>query len=86
QTSREVSIKFDQDKLERSGLTKDSVKQYLKSATSETPLGLFQFKNTEKSVVIDGEFTSVDALKNLDIPLSAGASSGTQSQTEGDSS
>lgn len=86
QTSREVSIKFDQEKLESSGLTKDSVEQYLKSATSETPLGLFQFNNTEKSVVIDGEFTSVDALKNIDIPLSAGASSGTQSQTESNSS
>ncbi|MDW8565628.1 efflux RND transporter permease subunit [Staphylococcus shinii] len=87
QTSREVSIKFNQDKLESNGLTKDSIEQYLKSATSETPLGLFQFNNTEKSVVIDGEFTSVDALKNLDIPLSVGASSGAaQSQSEGDSS
>ncbi|MGW8024809.1 efflux RND transporter permease subunit [Staphylococcus xylosus] len=82
QTSREVSIKFDQDKLESSGLTKDSVEQYLKSATSETPLGLFQFNNTEKSVVIDGEFTSVNALKNLNIPLSAGANSGAQSQSD----
>lgn len=86
QTTREVSIKFDQDKLESSGLTKDSVEQYLKSATSETPLGLFQFNNTEKSVVIDGEFTSVDALKNLNIPLSAGANSGAQSQSDGESS
>ena len=86
QTSREVSIKFNQDKLESSGLTKDSVEQYLKSATSETPLGLFQFNNTEKSVVIDGEFTSVDALKNLNIPLSAGANSGAQSQSDGESS
>ncbi|PCT85460.1 multidrug transporter, partial [Listeria monocytogenes] len=86
QTTREVSIKFDQDKLESSGLTKDSVEQYLKSATSETPLGLFQFNNTEKSVVIDGEFTSVDALKNLNIPLSAGANSGAQSQSDGASS
>ncbi|RIM86504.1 efflux RND transporter permease subunit [Staphylococcus xylosus] len=86
QTTREVSIKFDQDKLESSGLTKDSVEQYLKSATSETPLGLFQFNNTEKSVVIDGEFKSVDALKNLNIPLSAGANSGAQSQSDGESS
>ncbi|PHK50223.1 efflux RND transporter permease subunit [Staphylococcus edaphicus] len=84
QTSREVSIKFDQDKLEKSGLTKDSVQQYLKSATSETPLGLFQFNDTEKSVVIDGQFKSVNALENLDIPLTAAAgTSGGQSQ-EGD--
>lgn len=81
QTSREVSIKFDQDKLEASGLTKERVQQYLKSATSETPLGLFQFNDTEKSVVIDGQFTSVKALENLDIPLSAAAG---DSQSQGD--
>lgn len=81
QTAREVAIKFDQDKLEKSGLTKDSVQQYLKGATGKTPLGLFQFDNTEKSVVIDGEFTSVNALKNLDIPLAAAAAG--QSQESG---
>ncbi|WP_046472979.1 efflux RND transporter permease subunit, partial [Staphylococcus aureus] len=75
QTSREVSIKFDQEKLQDRGLTVDSVEQFLKSATSETPLGLFQFGKTEKSVVIDGQFTSVNALKNLEIPLSASSMS-----------
>lgn len=53
----------------------------MKSATSETPLGLFQFNDTEKSVVIDGQFTSVKALENLDIPLSAAAG---DSQSQGD--
>lgn len=86
QTSREVSIKFDQDKLQESGLSEEKVQQYLKSATSETPLGLFQFDTTEKSVVIDGQFTSVDALKNLNIPLSAGGASSAQGQSGGDSS
>ncbi|NWK83288.1 efflux RND transporter permease subunit [Staphylococcus sp. GSSP0090] len=89
QTSREVSIKFDQDQLEKSGLTKESVQQYLKSATSETPLGLFQFNDTEKSVVIDGQFTSVSALENLDIPLTAagaGASGGQSQDGEATSS
>lgn len=81
QTSREVSVKFDQDKLQESGLSAESVQQFLKSATSETPLGLFQFDKTEKSVVIDGQFTSVDALKDLEIPLTAGAGSSTQGQS-----
>ena len=86
QTSREVSVKFDQDKLQESGLSTESVQQFLKSATSETPLGLFQFDKTEKSVVIDGQFTSVDALKDLEIPLTAGAGSSTQGQSASDSS
>lgn len=86
QTSREVSVKFDQDKLQESGLSAESVQQFLKSATSETPLGLFQFDKTEKSVVIDGQFTSVDALKDLEIPLTAGAGSSTQGQSASDSS
>lgn len=85
QTSREVSVKFDQDKLQESGLSAESVQQFLKSATSETPLGLFQFDKTEKSVVIDGQFTSVDALKDLEIPLTAGAGSSTQGQSASDS-
>lgn len=84
QTSREVSIKFDQDKLQQSGLTVESVEQFLKSATSETPLGLFQFGKTEKSVVIDGQFTSVEALQNLEIPLSASSMS-SQGQSDGES-
>ncbi len=86
QTSREVSVKFDQDKLQESGLSAESVQQFLKSATSETPLGLFQFDKTEKSVFIDGQFTSVDALKDLEIPLTAGAGSSTQGQSASDSS
>lgn len=71
QTTREVTIKFKQSALEKSGLTADSAQQYIKSATSETPLGLFQFDDKEKSIVIDGQFNSVDGLKNLEIPLSA---------------
>src|SRR5699024_5804213 len=75
QTSREVSIKFDQEKLQDRGLTVDCVEQFLKGATSETPLGLFQFGKTEKSVVVDGQFTSINALENLEIPLSASSMS-----------
>lgn len=40
-----------------------------KTATRETPLGLFQFGKNEKSLVVDGQFKSVKALKDLEIPL-----------------
>ncbi|MCG7338278.1 efflux RND transporter permease subunit [Staphylococcus sp. ACRSN] len=87
QTSREVSIQFKQKALEKNGLTVDSAQQYIKNATSETPLGLFQFNNKEKSVVIDGQFSSVEGLRNLEIPLSAsGTSSAGNSGQQGTTS
>ena len=69
QTAREVTITFDNEKLKKVGLNQQQVADYIKGATKETPLGLFRFGNNEKSVVIDGQLTSVKALKDLKIPL-----------------
>lgn len=82
QTKREVSIKFDEAKLRKNHLTEQDVQKYIKNATSETPLGLFQFDDTDKSVVIDGKYKSVDALKNLTIPQQ-GVASGASSEDGG---
>lgn len=68
QTNREVTLKFKQKELDSKGVTADDVENYLKTATRETPLGLFQFGDTDKSIVVDGQFTSFDAFKNLKIP------------------
>ena len=70
QTNREVSLKFKQKNLDEKGLTANDVENYIKTATRETPLGLFQFNKSNKSIVVDGQFKSVDAFKNLKIPLS----------------
>ena len=48
--------------LDDKGLTADDVENYIKTATRETPLGLFQFGKTDKSLVVDGQ-KSVNALK-----------------------
>ncbi|HJE00916.1 MAG TPA: efflux RND transporter permease subunit [Staphylococcus auricularis] len=80
QTNREVSLKFDKAALREHGLTEDGVQQYIKNASGKTPLGLFQFDNTEKSIIIDGEFESVNALKNMQIPTQAAQSSASASQ------
>lgn len=69
QIERKVTIKFDDDKLQKAGLNAKQVSDYIEGATKESPLGLFQFGDTEKSVVIDGQYASVDALKNMQIPL-----------------
>ncbi|RIL92764.1 efflux RND transporter permease subunit, partial [Staphylococcus equorum] len=87
QTAREVTITFDDKKLNEVGLNQQQVADYIKGATKETPLGLFQFGNNEKSVVIDGQFTSVQALKDLQIPLAiASQTPSSSTQSEGDGS
>lgn len=82
QTTRQVTLKFKQSKLDEAGLTADDVENYIKTATRETPLGLFQFGENEKSIVVDGQFKSVDALKDLEIPLNISG----QGQSSGDDS
>ena len=59
--------------MDKVRLSADDVENYIKTATRETPLGLFQFGNNEKSLVVDGQFKSVSALKDLNIPLSIAA-------------
>ncbi|REI00348.1 efflux RND transporter permease subunit, partial [Staphylococcus felis] len=76
QTNRKVTIQFDKDKLKEVGLNEQQVTDYIKAATKESPLGLFQFKDTEKSIIVDGQFTSVAALKNMSIPVEALKQSG----------
>ena len=56
--------------MDKVRLSAEDVENYIKTATRETPLGLFQFGNNEKSLVVDGQFKSVSALKDLKIPLS----------------
>ncbi|MBI5974639.1 efflux RND transporter permease subunit [Staphylococcus canis] len=71
QTERKVSIQFNQEKLQGIGLNEKQVTDYIEGATKEAPLGLFQFGDTEKSVIVDGQFTSVNALKDMNIPVTA---------------
>ncbi|EJE16843.1 efflux RND transporter permease subunit [Staphylococcus epidermidis] len=84
QTNREVSLKFKQKNLDEKGLTANDVENYIKTATRETPLGLFQFNKSNKSIVVDGQFKSVDAFKNLKIPLSISGQAG-QNDSDSDS-
>ncbi|UZW82623.1 efflux RND transporter permease subunit [Staphylococcus lugdunensis] len=81
QTTREITMKFKQDQLDKVGMTAEDVENYVKAASRETPLGLFQFNNTDKSIVVDGQFTSVDAFKNLQIPLSMAGQSQNSNQS-----
>ncbi|MCU5745170.1 efflux RND transporter permease subunit [Staphylococcus sp. SQ8-PEA] len=75
QTSKEIGIKFNKKALQEKGLDQQSVQDYIKDSSDQSPLGLFQFKDKEKSIVLDGHFRSLSALKNLEIPLSVSKNS-----------
>lgn len=76
QTTRQATIKFKQTELQKRGMSANGVEDYIKNSSGKTPLGLFQFGKQEKSIVINGEFTSADALKDFKIPVSAAQQSG----------
>ena len=66
---KEVSLKFDQDKLKQYGLTEETIKGIVQASSLRVPLGLFEMEKSQKAVVVDGNITTVDDLKNLTIPL-----------------
>lgn len=79
QQVNEVQIDFNQEKLKKYGLDEESVQNFIKGSNVSLPLGLYTFRNSEKSVKVDGNISTIKDLKNMEIPigLSAGASMGT---------
>lgn len=74
---KEVSLKFNQDKLNQYGLTEDTVKGIIQGSSLRVPLGLFEMDKAQKAVVVDGNITTVDDLKNVAIPvMPSGAGAG----------
>lgn len=74
---KEVSLKFNQDKLNQYGLTEDTVKGIIQGSSLRVPLGLFEMDKAQKAVVVDGNITTVDDLKNVAIPvMPSGAGTG----------
>ena len=80
---KEVSLTFNQDKLTQYGLTEDTVRGIVLGSSVHAPLGLFEMENTEKAVVVDGNITTVDDLKNVSIPIIPGGTAGGGSNSMG---
>lgn len=79
---KEVQLKFDQAKLQQLGLNEDTVKGLVQASAVRAPLGLFEMEKSQKAVVVDGNITTIDDLKNIAIPVipsssSSGAAAGT---------
>ncbi|PEY34076.1 Swarming motility protein SwrC [Bacillus cereus] len=75
QQVNEVQLAFKKDKMQELGLSEDTVKNIIKGSDVSLPLGLYTFKDTEKSVVVDGNITTIKALKEMKIPTVPSAAS-----------
>ncbi|VDG97785.1 Swarming motility protein SwrC [Lysinibacillus sphaericus] len=68
QQLKKVTIEFDEDQLKKYGLSQDTIQQIIQGSDITFPLGLTNFDGKVKNLVIDGNITSVDDLKKLEIP------------------
>ncbi|MBT2696757.1 efflux RND transporter permease subunit [Bacillus sp. ISL-40] len=82
----EVQLKFDETKLKKYGLTEETIKNLIKATDVKFPLGLYTFKDTQKSVVINGNVTSIDDLKAIKIPVVPSTGASQQGMTGGQQS
>ncbi|PGV53535.1 efflux RND transporter permease subunit [Bacillus sp. AFS037270] len=65
----EVDLTYNQPKLKEFGLTEDKMKQMIQASNMAVSLGLYQFKEGEQAVAIDGKYMTADELKNTIIPV-----------------
>ncbi|MBT2692230.1 efflux RND transporter permease subunit [Bacillus sp. ISL-55] len=69
----EVNLTYDEAKLGQFGLTETNVKEMIQASNLGVSLGLFEFKEGEQAVAVDGKFTTTDELKNMLIPVTPSA-------------
>lgn len=65
----QVELRFDHAKMAELGISEDTVKGLIQGNALKLPLGLFEFGQTEKAVVVDGNIVTLDDLRNLSIPV-----------------
>lgn len=68
---QEVKFTFNKEKLQQYGLDEETVRKVIKGSDVTMPLGLHTFAHEEKSVVVDGNITTIDDLKTLKIPAAS---------------
>lgn len=65
----DIELRYDEEKMAALGITEDDVKQMIQASDMSVSLGLFEFKEGEQAVAVDGKFMSEDDLKNMLIPV-----------------
>ncbi|MFP3512465.1 efflux RND transporter permease subunit [Peribacillus sp. SIMBA_075] len=81
QQVNEGSLVFDQEKMAQYGLDEETVKKVIQAANINMPLGIYNFDDKEKTIVVDGNISTLKDLKNIKIPLTGGSKTGTPAQT-----
>lgn len=81
QQVNEGSLVFDQDKMAQYGLDEETVKKVIQAANVSMPLGIYNFDDKEKTIVVDGNISTLKDLKNIKIPLTGGPKTGAPAQT-----
>ncbi|MFZ3578389.1 efflux RND transporter permease subunit [Virgibacillus sp. DJP39] len=69
QQVQKVTIDFAEEKLTEYGLTQDTIKQLIKGSDISFPFGLTNFDGEVKNLVIDGDISSIEDLRNMEIPI-----------------
>lgn len=68
QRIQKVTMDFNEDQMAQYGLTEETIQQLIQGSNLSFPLGLTEFDGEVKNLVIDGNITTVDDLRNLQIP------------------
>ncbi|QQZ09321.1 efflux RND transporter permease subunit [Heyndrickxia vini] len=69
----EVDLTYKKDKMDKLGLTTDKVKEIIQASNMSVSLGLYEFKEGEQAVSVDGKFMTVKELQNMLIPVTPSA-------------
>ncbi|QWC23274.1 efflux RND transporter permease subunit [Bacillus haikouensis] len=76
QEIQEANLVFDQEKLTKYGLDEETVKNMIKGSDVTAPLGLYTFGDTQKSVLVDGNISTLEDLKEIKIPVTPSGGEG----------
>ena len=68
QRIQKVTMDFNEEQMAQYGLTEETIQQLIQGSNLSFPLGLTEFGGEVKNLVIDGNITTVDDLRNLQIP------------------
>lgn len=77
QQIEEGKLKFNQKKLAQYGLNEETVKGIVQGSNVSSSLGIFSFSDTEKTIAVEGNISTLKDLKNIEIPVTSNTKSGT---------
>ncbi|WP_053368886.1 efflux RND transporter permease subunit [Bacillus sp. FJAT-27245] len=69
QNIEEGQLVFKKEKLAQYGLSEETIRSLLKGSAVSMPLGLYTLGETQKSIVVDGQITTLEDLKKVKIPI-----------------